>query len=156
MAIKVTTNNNIVKIGYEQGPSGATGATGPSGAQGAQGPIGPSGAGATGATGAQGATGPGGGSDTITEDIVVNLPNGGTFGKYSNGDTIVFNELEPQTALDIIKDALNEAGAPNIIEDDTNVSTPAFNSTSGSLTVNYRVQNRNQGSIITLNIYRKP
>ncbi len=155
MAIKVTTNNNIVKIGYEQGPSGATGATGPSGAAGSQGPTGPSGSGATGATGPQGATGPGGGSDTITEDIVVNLPNGGNFGKYGHGDTITYNSEDPQTALDLIKDALNEAGSPNIIEASTTVSTPAFNLTSGNLTVNYKVQNQNTGSTVTLNVYRK-
>lgn len=156
MAIKVTTNNNIVKIGYEQGPSGATGATGPSGAEGSQGPAGPSGSGATGATGPQGATGVGGGSDTLSGNIVVNLPNGGNFGKYSHGDTITYNSEDPQTALDLIIDALNEAGAPNIVEADTTVSTPPFNLTNGNLTVNYKVQNMNTGSTVTLNVFRKP
>lgn len=156
MAIKVTTNNNIVKVSYEQGPSGATGATGPSGAAGQTGAQGDTGAGATGATGPQGATGPGGGSDTISENIVVNLPNGGNFGKYSHGDTITYNSEDPQTALDLIIDALNEAGAPNIIEANTTVSTPPFNLTSGNLTVNYKVQNMNTGSTVTLNVFRKP
>ena len=155
MAIKVTTNNNIVKVSYEQGPSGATGAPGPTGSQGATGTQGPAGSGATGPTGPQGATGPGGGSDTLDANIVVNLPSGGNFGKYSDGDVIVFDSVNPQTALDIIKDALNQAGAPRIVEANTTVQTPAFNVTSGNLTVNYSVQNVNAGATLSLSVYRK-
>lgn len=155
MAIKVTTNNNLVKIGYEQGPSGATGATGATGEQGPPGATGASGSGATGATGPQGPAGPGGAAPTISGSITVNLPNGGSFGKYSNGDVIAYNEADPQNALELILDALNEAGAPNIIENDTNVSTPAFNAASGNLTVDYRVQNVNTGATLELVIYRK-
>lgn len=152
MAIKVTTNNNLVKIGYEQGPSGATGATG----VGSPGATGATGAGATGATGPVGATGPANTdavAPTISSNIVVNLPNGGYFGKYKNGDTIIYNSEDPQNALDLILDALNEAGAPNIVSFSS--TDPAFNSTAGNLTVSYNVQNLNTGATLTVQVYRK-
>jgi len=142
MAIKVTTKNNIVKIGYEQGPSGATGATGIQGEQGDTGPQGPAGSGATGQTGPQGPVGPGGAAPVISQNVVVNLPTGGSFGKYSHGDVITYNSEDPQNALDLILDAVNESGAPNIVTFTS--TTPPFNLTSSNLTVSYNVQNQNE------------
>ena len=155
MAIKVTTKNNIVKIGYEQGPSGATGATGIQGEQGDTGPPGPAGSGATGQTGAQGPVGPGGAAPVISQNVVVNLPTGGSFGKYSHGDTITYNSEDPQNALDLILDAVNESGAPNIVTFTS--TTPPFNLTSSSLTVAYNVQNQNYpaGALMTVRVDRK-
>jgi|11_taG_2_1085331.scaffolds.fasta_scaffold10640_1 hypothetical protein len=155
MAIKVTTKNNIVKIGYEQGPSGATGATGIQGEQGETGPQGPAGSGATGQTGPQGPVGPGGAAPVISQNVVVNLPTGGSFGKYSHGDVITYNSEDPQSALDLILDAVNESGAPNIVTFTS--TTPPFNLTSSSLTVAYSVQNQNHpaGAAMNVSIERK-
>lgn len=55
--------------------------------------------------------GGGGGGATFTENIVVSLSNGKTFGKYVDGDTIV---AIGKTANDVIKDACFNTKAPTL------------------------------------------
>lgn len=147
-----------------KGATGPTGPTGPAGLAGERGPTGPQGlvgsqgvpgpTGPTGSQGLRGQTGPTGPTERLTDPISVYLPDGGDFGKYSNGSTIEATNAEGyKSALDIIREALVKLGALGSATISGNPDFIGYNATGTStnvvLTCNCTNVNVSQGSTLS-------
>ena len=107
------------------GTSGLDGTSGSSGTSGIDGTSGSSGtSGIDGTSGSSGTSGTGGSEYVFTEDLVVSLSGGKTFGKYESGETI---PASGKTTSDVIKLAIVEALEPTVSL--TSSTTIAFNQT---------------------------
>lgn len=73
-----------------------------------------------------------GGAELFTENITLSLSNGKTFGKYSNGDTII---ASGKSANQVIKEACFEALEPTVTL--TTSSTIPFGETNPSISLNF-------------------
>jgi hypothetical protein len=89
------------------------------------------------------------------EPVVVSLPVGKSFGKYVNGNTIQIGS--GNTALDIIRDAVQDIQTPTLTSVSLTPSTVPFNTLSGNTTLDFTVGNPNTllGKGVTVTIERK-
>ena len=89
------------------------------------------------------------------EPVVVSLPAGKSFGKYVNGNIIQIGN--GNTALDIIRDAVQDIQTPTLTSVSLSPSTVPFNTLSGNTTLSFTVGNPNTllGKGVTVTIERK-
>ncbi len=119
--------------------------------------------GAQGPQGIQGAPGNDGESETLSSAINVFLPNGGSFGKFSNvsGSNQISVGNGTKTAIDIIREAMVELGDIDQVSL-TTTTTIGFSTTpivNQSITLNASVGNTNNSaptpSTVTFDFYKK-
>ena len=115
------------------GTSGVSGSNGTSGTSGTSGSDGSSGtSGTSGTSGSSGTSGTSADTFTFSNDLIVSLSSGKTFGKYLNGQTI---PATGKTTAQVIEMAIVESIAPTI--NLSSSTTIAFNQTSISNILNF-------------------